>query len=356
MTREQITKYTIKKDTKMSEAMRKIDSNSAGVVFVTDDNNCLCGALSDGDIRRWLLMAGSLDSEVRLMMKSKPIYLTEERRHEAKNIIKDNYITALPIVNNKNEIVDICFMQDIEPVSSDERGELRGVPVVIMAGGRGTRLYPYTKILPKPLIPIGDIPIVERVMDNFYDYGAHLFYMTVNYKKNMIQSYFSDTNKEYEIKYVEESLPLGTAGSLGLIDDEINCAMVVANCDSLIKADYDDLYKHHVNSGYSITIVVSVKNETIPYGVIKSDEKGELLEIIEKPTRTYMINTGVYVINPEMISLIPKNQMFHMTDLIDKAKKLHYRIGIYPVSEDSFLDMGEIEEMKRMEEKLGIIQ
>ena len=103
-------------------------------------------------------------------------------------------------------------------------------------------------------------------------------------------------------------------------------------------------------------MVVSVKNETIPYGVVRSSENGELIEITEKPTRSYMINTGMYVINPEIIELIPLNSIFHMTDLIDKAKKLGYRIGIYPVSEDSFLDMGEMEEMKRMEEKLGIIQ
>lgn len=356
MTKELISKYVIKKNTKMADAMKKIDDNSAGIVFVIDDNNCLCGALSDGDIRRWLLMSGSLDSEARLMMKTNPLSLPTSRKSESRELMRQNVITALPIVNGQNEIVDICFFQEIKSEINQSKDSLCDVPVVIMAGGKGTRLYPYTKILPKPLIPIGDIPIIERVMERFYEYGVKVFYLSVNYKKNMIQSYFSDNEKAYRIEYIEENTPLGTAGSLQLIKAKIEKALFVANCDCLISADYEELYNHHIESKNAITMVVSVKNETIPYGVVRSNEKGELIEINEKPTRSYMINTGMYVINPEIIDLIPKNSIFHMTDLIDKAKKLGYRIGIYPVSEDSFLDMGEMEEMKRMEEKLGIIQ
>lgn len=356
MTKEVISKYVIKKNTKMADAMKKIDDNSAGIVFVIDDNNCLCGALSDGDIRRWLLMSGSLDSEARLMMKTNPLSLPTSRKSESRELMRQNVITALPIVNGQNEIVDICFFQEIKSEINQSKDSLCDVPVVIMAGGKGTRLYPYTKILPKPLIPIGDIPIIERVMERFYEYGVKVFYLSVNYKKNMIQSYFSDNEKAYRIEYIEENTPLGTAGSLQLIKAKIEKALFVANCDCLISADYEELYNHHIESKNAITMVVSVKNETIPYGVVRSNENGELIEINEKPTRSYMINTGMYVINPEIIDLIPKNSIFHMTDLIDKAKKLGYRIGIYPVSEDSFLDMGEMEEMKRMEEKLGIIQ
>ena len=356
MTKEVISKYVIKKNTKMADAMKKIDDNSAGIVFVIDDNNCLCGALSDGDIRRWLLMSGSLDSEARLMMKTNPLSLPTSRKSESRELMRQNVITALPIVNEQNEIVDICFLKEIESETNQSKDSLCDVPVVIMAGGKGTRLYPYTKILPKPLIPIGDIPIIERVMERFYEYGVKAFYLSVNYKKNMIQSYFSDNEKAYRIEYIEENAPLGTAGSLKLIKDKIEKALFVANCDCLISADYEELYNHHIESKNAITMVVSVKNETIPYGVVRSNENGELIEINEKPTRSYMINTGMYVINPEIIEFIPDDSVFHMTDLIDKAKKLHYRLGIYPVSEDSFLDMGEIEEMKRMEEKLGIIQ
>ena len=356
MTKEVISKYVIKKNTKMADAMKKIDDNSAGIVFVIDDNNCLCGALSDGDIRRWLLMSGSLDSEARLMMKTNPLSLPICRKSESRELMKQNVITALPIVNEQNEIIDICFLQEIEAKIEQSKDVLCDVPVVIMAGGKGTRLYPYTKILPKPLIPIGDIPIIERVMERFYEYGVKSFYLSVNYKKNMIQSYFSDNEKTYGIDYIEEDNPLGTAGSLKLIKEKLEKALFVANCDCLINADYEELYNHHIDSKNVITMVVSVKNETIPYGVVRSSENGELIEITEKPTRSYMINTGMYVINPEIIELIPEDSIFHMTDLIDKAKKLGYRIGIYPVSEDSFLDMGEMEEMKRMEEKLGIIQ
>ena len=192
MTKEEISKYVIKKNTKMADAMKKIDDNSAGIVFVTDDNNCLCGSLTDGDMRRWLLMSGSLESEARLMMKTTPILLPVSRRSEARELMRQNVITALPIVDEQNEIVDICFLQDIGSEIKQLKNGLCNVPVVIMAGGKGTRLYPYTKILPKPLIPIGDIPIIERVIDRFNEYGVKSFYLSVNYKKNMIQSYFSD--------------------------------------------------------------------------------------------------------------------------------------------------------------------
>ena len=165
--KEGIDKYIIKKNTKMADAMKKIDDNSAGIVFVTDDNNRLCGSLTDGDIRRWLLMSGSLDSEARLMMKTTPISLPVSRRLEARELMRQNVITALPIVDEQNEIVDICFLQDIGSERKQLKDGLCDVPVVIMAGGKGTRLYPYTKILPKPLIPIGDIPIIERVIDRF---------------------------------------------------------------------------------------------------------------------------------------------------------------------------------------------
>lgn len=176
--------------------------------------------------------------------------------------------------------------------------------------------------------------------------------MTVNYKKNMIQSYFAEIKKGYTIEYIEEEKPLGTGGSLKLINRSFDTPLFVANCDSLIRTDYSLLLEHHKNSKNDITIVTALKNDTIPYGVIYSKENGKLDHIVEKPTRSYLINTGMYIINPEMISLIPDDTMFHMTHLVEKALELGYSVGMYPVSEDSFLDMGEFAEMKRMEEKL----
>ena len=225
-----------------------------------------------------------------------------------------------------------------------------------MAGGKGTRLYPYTKILPKPLIPIGDTPILERIFNRFAEFGVKRFYLTVNYKKNMIRSYFDEVNPNYEIVYIEENKPLGTGGSIKLINEKFNCPIIVANCDSLINADYNDLYKYHIASGNVITIVSSLKRITVPYGVLKTKENGELVEMEEKPKLSYFINTGMYVVNPEVIKLIPSDKMYHMTHLVDDVKKNGGKVGMYPISEDSFLDMGEFDEMRRMEQKLNILQ
>lgn len=346
--------YLAKQNMILNKAMQKIDDNANGILFIIDDDNRLCGAITDGDIRRWLLKGGSIYSSIDQVMNVSPISITNAEVKNAKEIMHKKSIRALPVVDIDRVVIDIILAKELENGYEKVREKLQDVSVVIMAGGKGTRLYPYTKILPKPLIPIGEIPIIERVMDMFNSYGIIDFYMTVKYKKNMIKSYFSETVKEYEIKYVEETVPLGTGGGIKLIDKKMEKPLFVANSDSLIRTDYVDLYKHHLENDNSITIVTALKNDNIPYGVIESDENGRLVDIVEKPTRSYLINTGMYIINPDMIDLIPDNVMYHMTDLINDAKQNGYKVGIYPISEDSFLDMGEFAEMKRMEEKLNI--
>ena len=356
MTKDRLSKFIGLETLTIVDAMEKIDINAKGILFITDEQGVLKGALSDGDIRRWILKAGNLNAQVRLAMNTPPKYLFNEERTHAHAFMKKMLINVVPIVNRHLIISDIVFLSDNnDKVIEDTKSELSGVPVVVMAGGKGTRLYPYTKILPKPLIPIGDTPIVERIINCYTEYGINKFYMTVNYKKNMIRSYFSDLNPSYAIDYVEEPKPLGTGGSIKLINEKFACPFFVTNCDALIMADYGDLYDYHIKSGNEITIVSALKNITVPYGVLHSGENGELISMEEKPKLSYFINTGMYVINPDIIKLIPDDTMFHMTHLVDAVMKLGGKIGMYPVSEDSFLDMGEFSEMKRMEEKLDIV-
>ena len=179
--------------------------------------------------------------------------------------------------------------------------------------------------------------------------------MTLNYKKGMIKSYFNDLEPEYRIEYIEEDKPLGTAGSIKLIDEKFNKPIFVANCDALIMADYADIYEHHINFRNEITMVTELKNITIPYGVVNTGDNGELLTMEEKPKMSYFVNTGMYVVNPGVINEIPDDELFHMTNLIEKVMNNGGKVGTYPISEDSFLDMGEFDEMKRMEQKLNTI-
>lgn len=336
------------------QAMQKIDKGARGIVFVVDEKERLIGCVTDGDIRRWLIKTADLSERIDTFMFRQPKCVTSIREEEVERFMDRYCIGALPIVDDKKRILDIRFRtrkQGEEEVHI--RKELQGVPVVLMAGGKGTRLYPYTKILPKPLIPIGGVPIMERILKRFYAYGVSEFYITVNYKKGMIRSYFEELEPDYQVTFVEEAKPLGTGGSLRLLPETFEQPIFITNSDILIDTDLSKIYQQHLESGNDITVVSSLKNIEVPYGVLKVKEGGMVEGMEEKPRLSYFINTGMYVLNPKLISLIPEDTMFHMTDLMEKALEQGYQVGMYPISEDSFLDMGEFEEMKRMEEKLG---
>lgn len=356
MTREQLNDFIGDESMSILEVMEKIDKNASGALFIEDKEGRLSGCITDGDIRRWILKAGNLKINVCKVMNKSPKYIFEEETYKAAKIMKDEVITTLPVINNKRSIVDIIVLNKNDVFAENDNEQiLKSVPIVIMAGGKGTRLYPYTKILPKPLIPIGDTPIVERIIDYFVEYGVKKYYMTVNYKKGMIKSYFNDLQPDYKIEYIEEPKALGTGGSIKLIKQKFDKPIFVINCDAIILADYDKVYEYHLKLGNTITMVSALKNITVPYGVIHSGDNGEIISMEEKPKLSYFVNTGMYIINPETIDLIPNDTVFHMTQLVDKVMKNGGKVGMYPVSEDSFLDMGEFGEMKRMEEKLNIV-
>lgn len=356
MTKEQLSNFVGKESMTILDVMEKIDKNASGTFFIENKFGQLCGCITDGDIRRWILKAGSLKTHVCEVMNKSPKYIFEGENYRAMQVMKQEVITTLPVINNRRNIVDIIILNksDIH-VQNTCKQKFESVPVVIMAGGKGTRLYPYTKILPKPLIPIGDTPIVERIIDYFVEYGVKKYYITVNYKKGMIKSYFNDLKPDYELEYIEEPKALGTCGSIKLIQKKFDKPLFVVNCDAIVLADYRQIYDYHLKSGNIITMVSALKNITVPYGVIHSGDNGEVLSMEEKPKLSYFVNTGMYIINPDTIDLIPDDAVFHMTQLVDKVMESGGRVGMYPVSEDSFLDMGEFGEMKRMEEKLNIV-
>ncbi len=354
MIKETLQKFIAEESLSIAQAMAKIDENSKGILFVVDDGR-LTGCLTDGDIRRWLIKTGDLHADIVKAMNCQPQKLSTDKKSQAVVVMSKHHINAVPIVDTENQIVDIVFkLADEQLEEKEEKDSLKDVPVIIMAGGKGTRLYPYTKILPKPLIPIGDIPILERIINCFVKYDINQYFLTVNYKKEMIKSYFSELDPNYSVQYVEENKPLGTAGSIRLIKQKFDVPVFVTNCDSIIQADYADIYRYHKESGNAMTIVSALKNVVIPYGVLNSKENGVLISMEEKPSLSYFINTGMYVINPDVIDKIPMDTFFHMTHLADVLMKEGHQVGMYPVSEDSFLDMGELEEMRRMEEKLNI--
>jgi NDP-sugar pyrophosphorylase family protein len=281
------------------------------------------------------------------------MYLTKENEYKARQIMKEKLIEAIPIMNEKEEIVDIIFWNDSFKEKLNHYNRIEN-PVVIMAGGKGTRLYPFTKILPKPLIPIGDVPIVERIINRFTDYGCNQFYFTVNHKKNMIKAYFNELEKNYTVEYIEEEKPLGTGGSLYLLKDRMNETFFVSNCDILIEGNYSDMLKYHKDNENKITMITSLKHNTIPYGVIELGKKGTVNNIIEKPEYNFLVNTGMYILEPETLNDIPENQFYHITDLINDYIKKGEKVGTYPVSDRAWMEMGQLEEMENMINRLGL--
>ncbi|MCR5656069.1 MAG: nucleotidyltransferase family protein [Butyrivibrio sp.] len=349
-----LEKFIGSKDSTIIEAMGRIDKNARNILYIVDEDGRLMGSLTDGDIRRWILKSGGLNGIAQDAINSNPKTINIKDRDKGQVLMDTALINSVPVVDDDGRIVDIIFRDKAKTSYMEARDlALSDTPIIIMAGGKGTRLYPYTKILPKPLIPIGDVPILERIMNRFHEYGAKEFYLTVNYKKEMIKSYFVEQNVPYTIKYVEEDKPLGTAGSIKLIKEKFNRPVIVTNCDILIDANYDSIIRHHITAENGMTIVSSLKNFSIPYGVLDSEKEGLVKALKEKPHLSYFINTGMYVVNPDVFNLIPEDKMYHMTDLAEDLMKKGGKVGMYPISEMSFLDMGEFQEMKRMEDRIG---
>lgn len=339
----------IDKSITIKDTIKALDKGAKKVVIVTEDEK-LVGIVTDGDIRRWILKNGDLKENVSKVMNDSPVYLDYIYKDNAKKVMVDKSIECLPLVDDKKRVVDIIFLNGGLNSNNFEKID---VPVVIMAGGQGTRLYPYTKILPKPLIPIEDIPIVERIINRFNDYGCKSFYLTVNYKKNMIKAYFNEIDRDYDVFYIEEEKPLGTGGSLHLLKDKLKETFFVSNCDILIDANYSDIIKYHKKNNNKITVITSLKNYTIPYGVINLSENGDISSTKEKPEYNFLVNTGMYVLEPDVLEDIPENEFYHITYLIDKYIEEGKKVGTYPITENCWLDMGEFKEMERMVEKIG---
>lgn len=347
-----IQELLVSTDTSIKKCINLLDQTAKKIVIIVEGKK-LIGVITDGDIRRWILKNGSLDENVDSIMNRSPIYLRQGDAYRAEQVMREKLIEAIPILSEQNEIVDIIFWHDTFNKKLNHYSVLDN-PVVIMAGGKGTRLYPYTRILPKPLIPIGEVSIVERIINNFLEFGCSSFFLTVNYKKNMIKAYFEELDNAYNITYVEEEKFLGTGGSLYLLKDEIKDTFFVSNCDILVDANYSDILKYHKENKNKITMVTSLKNYVIPYGVINLNSEGLIKTITEKPEYNYQVNTGLYILEPETLEQIPENTFFHITDLINKYIEQGERVGVYPITENAWLDMGEIKEMQRMIEKLDI--
>lgn len=340
---------TISEDDSLKHALEQLDKISVKVLLVTNNKQAFVASITDGDVRRAILAGESLESMVSQIANYHPLFLEHDDEAAAWKIMHDRKISALPILDKDKKIQKVYSIGESEQKKYIEK---LYVPVVIMAGGLGTRLYPYTKILPKPLIPVSDIPISERIIQAFQKIGCEEFHMIVNYKRNMIKAYFNDMDHGYNIHFWDEEIPLGTGGGLYLLKDCISDTFVLTNCDILILDDVRKIVKHHKKEMNQVTMVCSLKNFTIPYGIVNFSDGGEISSFEEKPQLSFFTNTGYYILEPDIFKYINQNENIGMPDIIDRMRKDGLKVGIYPISENAWLDMGQFDSMESMERRL----
>ena len=342
--REKIQNRRISSRESLLTALKQMDTEKVKTLFVLDDE-FFEGIITLGDIQRAIINNIALKEPVSQILDKDKIYGYQTEGEDAiKEKMRRMRAEVMPIVNEQGELVDVWFWGDLFKKAELEVRLMIDLPVVIMAGGKGTRLKPITNVIPKPLVPIGDKTILEVIMDQFESIGCHKFYMSVNYKADMMKYYLSQLDHKYDM----EDKPLGTIGSVSLLKGKITTPFFVSNCDSINEQDYRDVWDYHVSNHNDMTIVTMVKSFKIPYGVIETGEDGLMTALTEKPEQTYQVNTGVYILNPDLIEEIPEGEFFHITHLMEKVKARGGRVGCFPVSEHSWKDMGEWPEYLKM--------
>ena len=338
--------FIVSKDDSIIYVIKKMDKSKRKLMIVLEGDKFI-SVISIGDIQRAIIKNVDLTSSIHNILRKEVNFASSDDDISClKERMKVRRNELMPVVSPDGKLKDVIFWEDLfeEKLSLENKTDL-GLPVIIMAGGKGVRLKPLTNILPKPLIPINNKTIIEDIMDRFLDCGCKQFHISVNYKAKMIKYYLDSLdNKEYQIEYTQENNPLGTGGSLSLLKNKINSTFFVSNCDIIIEQNYSDILDYHRENKNEITIVAAMKNYPIPYGTLITREDGLLESIQEKPEYVFKINTGFYILEPHLLDEIPENKFYHITSLIEKLLDEKRSVGVFPVSGSSWLDVGNWEE------------
>lgn len=337
---EKIQHLFITSDTAIIDALKQMDAQDRKVLIVMDGDR-FKSVVSIGDIQRAIIQNIPYENPVQTILREKiTVAKSTQSRDDIIEMMLQFRAEMMPVINNSNHLIDVYFWEDVFQERQPAVERTLPTPVVVMAGGKGTRLKPITNVIPKPLIPIGDKPIIEIILERFGAYGIRDFFLTVNYKADLLEFAMKEMAQTYHLSYIHEPKPLGTAGSLQYLKGKIDSTFFVTNCDIIIEQDYSEIYDYHQQAGNQITIVASLKHLQLPYGVIYTGENGKLTDISEKPEFTFMINSGMYILEPEILERIPKDEFYHITDLIADVRADHGEIGVFPVSEKSWYDIG----------------
>ena len=343
------TKHTILKDKTIVYAIEKINnlpSNSVLILFVVDDNAKIVGSVTDGDIRRGLLKGYTLNDKVDNIMKKDFKYVNNLEDYEKINQYKESDIKIVPYVTKDFkllEFLDLTKLKAILPVDA-----------VIMAGGKGVRLKPYTNDTPKPMLELAGKPIIAHNIDRLLTFGIKNIYISVNHMKEQIIDYINENYKDVNIQFIEETQPLGTIGSLSLVQNWQNNDILVMNADVLTNIDFYDFFVNYKNFKDNMSIATFNIRINIPYGILNTTDK-KINSLIEKPSFTYYSNAGIYLINKEALNYIPKNEKYDSTELMENLIENNKKVSHFPIR-GYWLDIGNAQNYAKAQDDIRFIK
>ena len=342
----------IKLDWPIKRVMEQIERNGQAIALAIDPEGKPLATVTDGDIRRAILSGVDLDLPVQALIDQRPVdqgaspIIAQEGVSDAAllRLMSDASIRHVPVVDSSGRVTDIALLSELI------KGYDLPVTAVVMAGGRGSRLHPLTEDTPKPMLEVGGRPLLESIIKHLHDAGVRRINVTTHYKKEAIESHFGD-GRDFgvEIQYVEEDQPLGTAGSLGLLEAS-DKPLLVINGDILTKVDFQAMTRFHQKHEADMTVAVRPQEIRLPYGVVETN--GALItSISEKPVIRHFMNAGIYLLNPQVCSFVPPGQKYDMTDLIQRLLTEGMRVASFPVHE-YWLDIGQLEDYQRAQAEI----
>jgi len=345
-----IKKHIVQKHETVREALKKLDTLAYdAILFVVDSNNRLIGSLTDGDLRRGFIKGLGFEDSILDFIQSNPSFIRENENavNKLEEYRKKNF-KIVPILNNENQIIDI--------VNFRTRTTIIPADAVLMAGGEGKRLRPLTENTPKPLLKIGEKPIIEYNIDRLAQVGVKNIHLSINYLGEQLENYFNDGSaKNLNIKYVKEDKPLGTIGSILLVENFEHDEILVMNSDLLTNIDFTDFYKTFKSSNADMAVASTTYSVDVPYAVLETNESQQVKSLKEKPRYTYYSNAGIYLLKKKLLEMIPKNQFFDITDLMEKALAMDLKLITYPIN-GYWLDIGRHEDFKKAQEDIKHIK
>ncbi|REC51459.1 nucleotidyltransferase [Chryseobacterium piscium] len=345
-----VEKHIIYFGQSVRDALIKLDEIApSSILFVTDENNQLLGSLTDGDLRRGFIKGLGFDNKLLDFVQPSPVSIKQNEYdlNQLEKLRKD-LLKIIPIINNDNVIVDV--------LDFSLRKTLIPADAVLMAGGEGKRLRPLTENTPKPLLKVGDKPIIEYNIDRLINFGIKTIDLSINYLGNQLVDYFgSGESKGIDIKYVTEDKPLGTIGSILLVENFYNDDIIVMNSDLLTNIDFADFFKTYKETNADMAVAATSYHVDVPYAVLEVTDGVEVKSLKEKPRYTYYSNAGIYIIKKEILKMIPENQFYDITDLMERVLEMNLKLVTYPIN-GYWLDVGKHEDFKKAQEDIKHIK